>query len=327
MELFQPFERPIENVERLLRRLAWRIRQGDEPAEMEYVNTFGRRDRVRRSVYSSLTAWERVQLARHPHRPHGLQAAETMFGKLEPLRGDRSTGDDNAIVTGIGRWRGNAVVVIACERGQGTRQGKQRNFGMPGPAGFRKAIRALETAESRSLPVVSIVDTPGAYPGVESERMGLSESISRAMLTQARVRTPTLGIIIGEGGSGGALALAMADRMIMMEFAYFSVISPEACASILWRDGARTPKAAEALKLLPEDLLRLGIIDEVVQEPLGGAHRYPVESLCRLRESVDAHLSALLEIPVQDLVPARYERYRNYGEYVEQADGITRAQD
>lgn len=317
MEQFLPFERPIEHAENALRRLAWRIRQGTDSAQAAYGQQFTRLDEARRVVFNRLDAWERVQLARHPRRPHGLQAANVLFGELEAIRGDRGYADDPAVVTGIGRWRERPVAVVACERGSGKRDGRRRNFGMPGPHGFRKAARLLTFAERRRLPVVSLVDTPGAYPGVESERYCIAEAISRLLWTQASVKTPTLGVVLGEGGSGGALAFAMGDRMVMMQYAYFSVISPEACASILWRDGAKTALAADKLKLLPENLLAFGIVDAIVPEPPGGAHRQPTEALCELRATVDRYLAELIDVPTATLLAERRRRYRAFGAFRE----------
>lgn len=313
MEHFLPFERPIESAENSVRRLAWRLRQGADAAIVAYRQQFARRAEAREAIFKKLSPWERVQLARHPRRPHGAEAAEFLFGELDPLRGDRSVADDPAIVAGFGRWRGKPLAVLACERGRGKRQMRKHNFGMPGPHGFRKAVRLLDAAERQQMPVVSLVDTPGAYPGVDSERYCVAEAISRLLWMQAKVRTTTLGVIMGEGGSGGALALAMADRMLMLQYAYFSVISPEACASILWRDGAKTALAAEKLRLLPEDLLGFGIIDAIVPEPSGGAHRYPNEALCLLREAIDTHLEFLTAQPLERVLAARHQRYRSFG--------------
>lgn len=313
MEPVLPFERPIDESERNLRHLAWRVRQEGAAAVGAYREELARRDERIRRIHGALTPWQRVQLARHPERPHGDETATALFGRLEPLHGDRAAGDDPAITTGIGRWRGQPIVVVACERGRGRHETHRRNFGMPTPAGFRKARRALDLAERWGYPVVSLVDTPGAWPGLESERFGIAEAISRMLARQATVRTATLGVVLGEGGSGGALALAMGDRMLMMQYAYFSVISPEACASILWRDGARTPAAAAALRLLPEDLLAMGIVDAVVPEPIGGAHRRRAEAVCILREHVDEALAGLTAIDPDVRLAARRARYRDGG--------------
>lgn len=315
MEPVLDFERPIHEAERALRRLAWRVRQGNTQAVSEYQRVHRERDRLLAWVYGNLTPVQRVALARHPARPHGAEAAQMLFGELEPIRGDRSSRDDPAIIAGIGRWRERRVMVVACERGRSKAQARRCNFGMPGPAGFRKAVRAMELAEHYALPLVTLVDTPGADPGVESERACVAEAIARTLWQQARVRIPTLGVVLGEGGSGGALALAMGDRMLIMQYAYFSVISPEACASILWRDAAKTDLAAMALKLLPEDLLAFGIVDEVVPEPTGGAHRARGEALLKLRDAVDRHLGELLAQPDEARLAARYARYRSFGTF------------
>jgi len=306
------FEAPVLAAERKLRRLAWRIRQGNRDAVGPYREVWVERDRLRRR-YARLTPWERVQLARHPASPHGGEAAAFCFGELDPLRGDGHGADDPAVLAGVGRWRGRALMVVSVERGRDHRQRRRVNFGMPGPAGFRKAVRALDKADRWSLPVVTLVDTPGADPSAAAERGGVAEAISALLLKQAKVRTATVGVLLGEGGSGGALAFLACDRMLALAGAYFSVISPEACASILWRDGTKTAEAAEHLRLLPEDLRTFGILDTIIAEPAGGAHRYPQEALCRVREAVDEALDEVLALEPQQRRRRRNDKYRMIG--------------
>jgi acetyl-CoA carboxylase carboxyl transferase subunit alpha len=244
--------------------------------------------------YGRLTPWQKVQVARHPDRPHASRYIATLISDLMPLAGDRAFGEDSAIIGGIGRFRGRSVLVLGTEKGADTESRVKHNFGMARPEGYRKARRLMRLAERFGLPVLTLVDTAGAYPGIDAEARGQSEAIARAIETCLDIRVPVVSAIIGEGGSGGAIALAAANTVLMLEHAVYSVISPEGCASILWRDGAHAPQAAEALKLTAPELLRLGVIDRVVPEPLGGAHRLPGEAIAAMGEALDEALSALL---------------------------------
>lgn len=312
-ELLLAFERPIDEAEQRLRHLAWRIQQGETGLLASYRRAFEERARLRREIHGNVSAWEHVQLTRHPDRPEGARAARVLFGPLQPLRGDRAGTDDPTLLTGLGRWRGRTVAVVACTRETSPCASHADHAGMPGPAAFRKAQRLVRTAGRHGFPIATLVDTPGAFPGAAAERGGVAEAISRTFGAFARAPVPVLAMVLGEGGSGGALAMAMGDRVLMMAHAYFSVIGPEACASILWRDDAQTPLAAESLKLRPHDLAGFGIVDEIVAEPEGGAHRYPNESLCRLREAADRHLAELVEADPDELRSQRARRYRSFG--------------
>jgi acetyl-CoA carboxylase carboxyl transferase subunit alpha len=269
-----------------------------------------------------LTPWDRVQLARHPQRPHTL---EYIFGLCEDfveLHGDRRYGDDAAIVGGMASLDGQTVMVIGHQKGNDTRENMRRNFGMPHPEGYRKAQRLMRHAEKFGLPVICFVDTPAADPNKESEERGQGNAIAESILTMAALRTPIVAVVIGEGGSGGALALSVADRILMQENAIFSVAPPEAAASILWRDAARAPDAAQALKLTAQDLYALDIIDEVISEPPGGAHTDRPTSISLVGERLRAHLAALQPLDLPTLLAQRYAKYRAIGRYEEQQQGL-----
>ena len=241
-------------------------------------------------IYTKLTPWQRVQVARHPNRPRALNVLNRLIEDFTPLAGDRLFGEDEAIVGGIGRFRGRGVVVIGQEKGGDTASRVKRNFGMAHPEGYRKAMRLMDIAEKFSLPVVSFVDTPGAYPGIEAEERGQAEAIARCLQRGLELETPFVAAVLGEGGSGGAVAIAAADKVLMFEHAVYSVISPEGCASILWRSAEHAPDAAEALKLTAADLSRLGVVDTVVKEPVGGAHRNPEVSIDALGNAIEVAL-------------------------------------
>ena len=241
-------------------------------------------------IYTKLTPWQRVQVARHPNRPRALDVLARLIEDFTPLAGDRLFGEDEAIIGGIGRFRGRGVVVIGQEKGGDTASRVKRNFGMAHPEGYRKAMRLMDIAEKFSLPVVSFVDTPGAYPGIEAEERGQAEAIARCLQRGLELETPFVAAVLGEGGSGGAVAIAAADKVLMFEHAVYSVISPEGCASILWRSAEHAPDAAEALKLTAADLSRLGVVDTVVKEPIGGAHRNPEVSIDALGNAIEVAL-------------------------------------
>jgi acetyl-CoA carboxylase carboxyl transferase subunit alpha len=241
-------------------------------------------------IYTKLTPWQRVQVARHPNRPRALDVLTRLIEDFTPLAGDRLFGEDEAIIGGIGRFRGRGVVVIGQEKGGDTASRVKRNFGMAHPEGYRKAMRLMDIAEKFSLPVVSFVDTPGAYPGIEAEERGQAEAIARCLQRGLELETPFVAAVLGEGGSGGAVAIAAADKVLMFEHAVYSVISPEGCASILWRSAEHAPDAAEALKLTAADLSRLGVVDTVVKEPIGGAHRNPEVSIDALGNAIEVAL-------------------------------------
>ena len=269
--------------------------------------------RFHKEIYSKLSPWKIVQVARHPERPYTLDYVQKIFTDFVELAGDRRYGEDPAIVAGFARLNGESVAIIGHQKGRTMEQKIQRNFGMPHPEGYRKALRVMKLAEKFGRPVFTFVDTPGAYPGIGAEARGQAEAIAVNLREMARLQVPIIVTIIGEGGSGGALAIAVGDRILMLEFAIYSVISPEGCASILWRNAGKAEEAAEALKLTARDLYSFGIIDEIVPEPLGGAHADPDEMVKILKEKLVERLIELKQIPLPDLLQNRYEKFRKMG--------------
>lgn len=270
---------------------------------------------LRKEMYSHLSEWERVKLARHPGRPHTLDYIKMIFEGFYELHGDRLGGDDPGMIAGLAKLAGRAVAVIGQQKGRSTEENKRRNFGMPRPQGYRKARRVMKLAERFSFPVITLIDTPGAYPGLESEEGNIGEAIAVNLETMAQLRAPIISVVIGEGGSGGALAIGVADRILMLENAIYSVISPEGAAAILWKDKERARAAAAALNLTAPRLHELGAIDAVVPEPLGGAHKDPKKTGEALKDALLRNLSDLDKIPIGELVTARYDRYRGIGRY------------
>jgi acetyl-CoA carboxylase carboxyl transferase subunit alpha len=276
-------------------------------------------EETRRAIFSNLTAWQRVQMARHPRRPYTLDYLETTFSDFEQLHGDRLYADDHAIVGGFARLAGRKVMVVGTQKGRDTKENIRRNFGSAHPEGYRKALRLMRMADRFGLPIVSLIDTAGAYPGIGAEERHIAEAIAVNLREMALIETPIIAVVIGEGGSGGALGIGVADRVLILENAYYSVISPEGCAAILWKDRAAAPKAAEALKITARDLLELGLCDEVVPEPLGGAHQDRATIAETLRNSLVRHVEQLLTLPPSKRLQQRYTKFRNYGRYAVQA--------
>lgn len=305
------FERPLAAIDtEIVRARSARSRDGARVRSL-----LRDRRRIEREVYGNLGAWQRVQLARHPERPTALDYIGALLTDFTELHGDRRAGDDRALVGGLARFAGRPLVVVAQQRGRTTRERVERSFGMPRPEGYRKAQRLFRLAERFGLPALTLVDTPGAFPGVDAEERGQAEAIAATIECLAGLAAPVLSVVIGEGGSGGALAIAVADRLLMQEYAWYSVISPEGCASILFRSDTpeTVARAAEIMRPAADDLARFGVVDEVVREPLGGAHRYPRRAAAELRRALARHLEDLLRIRVSDLVARRYERYRRFG--------------
>ncbi|MCS6798750.1 MAG: acetyl-CoA carboxylase carboxyltransferase subunit alpha [Myxococcota bacterium] len=312
------FERPIVELEARIREL--RDLSGVERGIDRELRRLERRAvELRREVYGALSVWQRVQLSRHPDRPHFVDYLERIFEDFVELHGDRCFGDDPAIVAGLARLGGTRVAVVGQQKGRSTREKLRRNFGMAHPEGYRKAMRVMRLAARFGRPVLTFIDTPGAYPGIGAEERGQSEAIGRSLLEMAGLEVPVVATVIGEGGSGGALALGVADRVLMLEHATYSVITPEGCASILWRDAARAPEAAAQLRLLAEDALRLGIVDHVIREPEGGAHRDPDAAAENLRLALAGALAELTAFSPQALREARYRKFRAMG-FVGRAD-------
>jgi acetyl-CoA carboxylase carboxyl transferase subunit alpha len=313
------FEKPIAELEQKIAELrAFAGRENLEFSE-ELKRLEAKAERLRTEVYSNLTSWQRVQLARHPRRPYMLDYAGGLLTDFVELHGDRGFADDPAIVGGTARFDGRPLLVVGHQKGRTTKEKMTRNFGMPHPEGYRKALRLMLLAEKFGAPILSFVDTPGAFPGIGAEERGQSEAIARNLREMARLRVPILVIVIGEGGSGGALAIAVGDRVLMLENSVYSVISPEGCASILWKDASRAPEAAAAMKMTAEDLLGFGIIDQILPEPLGGAHRDPGAMTETLRLAIGEAFAELSAIPVERLLEERLQKYLRMGVYAESA--------
>ena len=268
-----------------------------------------------KSIFRNLTPWQISQLSRHPLRPHTLDYVEKIFDEFHELHGDRSFADDHAIVGGLGRFRGRAIMFIGQQKGRDTKAKVFRNFGMPRPEGYRKALRLMNMAARFRLPLVTFIDTPGAYPGVGAEERGQSEAIARNLVVMSRLPVPIVCTIIGEGGSGGALAIGVGDRVNMLEYSTYSVISPEGCASILWKDAANAEDAATALGITSESLKKLGLVDEVIKEPLGGAHKEPEEVVRRVADCLEKQLEELGKLTLDEMLEQRYQRLLSYGEF------------
>src|SRR5258708_3803059 len=293
MPTFLEFEKPIAELEGKIEELRHLANADDMNIAEEVAKLQGKADKLLRQTYGKLTAWQKTLVARHPDRPHFGDYVGAVVEEWTPLAGDRNFADDHAIEGGLGRFRGRSVVVMGQEKGADTTTRVQHNFGMARPEGYRKAQRLMDLADRFRLPVVTLVDTPGAYPGIDAEAGGQAEAIARSIETCLRIRVPLIAVIIGEGGSGGAIALAAGNRVLMLEHAVYSVISPEGCASILWRSAEQAKEAAEALKLTSEDLFKLGVIDEIVSEPLGGAHRGREETITALGAALEKSLTEL----------------------------------
>ena len=315
------FEKPIAELEHRLREAQKSLEHGRHPDAVKTLEA--QLEQLKRKVYTNLTPWQRVQLARHPQRPYTLDYVALLFTDVIQLHGDRLFSDDRALVGGIGKLEGRSCIFLGHQKGRDTKENLMRNFGSAHPEGYRKALRLMRLAEKFHLPVLVFVDTPGAYPGIGAEERGQAHSIAYNMREMARLRIPVYACVIGEGGSGGALGVGVSDWMAMLENAYYSVISPEGCAAILWRDRARAPDAAEALKLTAHDLIRYGIVDETIQEPLGGAHRDPEFVTQRLRASILRFFKLTESLPIDMLLERRYDRFRRIGAFATQSPSVT----
>ncbi len=310
------FEKPLVELEDRIRELkVYGVRETGFEGELRRLEE--RVERLQREIYDQLTVWQKVQLSRHPDRPYFLDYIERVFDDVLELHGDRTFGDDPAIVAGFARLDGRTVAIVGHQKGRTTKEKVRRNFGMAHPEGYRKAMRIMALADRFRRPVLTFIDTAGAYPGIGAEERGQSEAIGASLALMSGLSVPVIASVIGEGGSGGALALGVANRVLMLEFATYSVITPEGCASILWRDGSRAPEASEQLKLLAPDVLSLGVVDEVVAEPRGGAHRDPDDAAQKLVGAIRRHLAELDRMEPAELVRARYAKFR--------AMGVTRA--
>lgn len=314
-----PFEQPIEDLAVKIRDMRSYAAEQDIDLDHEIDALQGRLDRLMRDTYDNLTRWQRVQVARAPGRPSGIDYLQTAFDGFTELHGDRTLGDDPAIVSGLARLGGTSVVVIVQQKGRDTKENIFRNFGMSHPSGYRKAMRMFDMADRFGLPVVTLIDTPGAYPGLAAEEQGQAWVIAESIRRMSELTVPAISVVIGEGGSGGALAIGVANRVLILENAIYSVISPESCAAILWRDAGEAERAAEALKLTSRDLIALGVVDRVIDEPLGGAHSDPEAAMELVKQALVEELAQLTPMTGKQLRKARYDRFRALGRFEEVA--------
>ncbi|CAN5903939.1 acetyl-CoA carboxylase carboxyltransferase subunit alpha [soil metagenome] len=310
-----PFEKPIDELEAKI----LDMRHYAEEQKIDFGDEIDglkkRLELLKRETFDSLTRWQRVQVARAPGRPTALDSIQGAFNGFSELHGDRVQGDDPALVAGLARLGGRSVVVLAQQKGRDTKENIHRNFGMLHPSGYRKALRMFDLADKFRLPVITLIDTPGAYPGIAAEEGGQAWVIAESIRRMSRLRVPAVSLVIGEGGSGGALAIGVANRVLILENAIYSVISPESCAAILWHDAAEAPKAAEALKLTALDLLELGVVDRVVEEPLGGAHKHLAATVQTVAQVLQEELEALLNYSADELLAQRQARFRAQGRF------------
>jgi acetyl-CoA carboxylase carboxyl transferase subunit alpha len=314
---FLDFEQPIAELEAKIEELGHVTADDKVNIEDEIAKLRARSRALTRSIFSNLTPWQITQLARHPQRPYTLDYIGTIFSDFHELHGDRMYADDTAIVGGLARLEGATVMIIGHQKGRDTKERVRRNYGMPKPEGYRKALRLMKMAERFGLPLITLIDTPGAYPGVGSEERGQSEAIARNLFEMSMLRTPIIAVVIGEGGSGGALAIGVCDRLLMLQFSTYSVISPEGCASILWKSADKKEIAADALNLTAARLRDLGLVDEVLPEPLGGAHRDAAMMSDALRAGIITHLGQLRALSLDALVEQRAKRIASFGVYLE----------
>ena len=306
------FEKPISDLENKIESLR-ENKTNEESVHNEISSLSLKIENLTKEIYEGLSIWQKVQVARHPHRPHFSDYIENIFTDFDELHGDRLFGDDQAIIGGPAKFKGQPVVIIGHEKGKSTADKISRNFGMSQPEGYRKALRLMKLAEDFSLPIITFIDTPGAYPGIESEERGMSEAIAKNLSVMSALKVPIIVIITGEGGSGGALAIGVGDHISMMQYSIYSVASPEACASIVWRDNAKAQEAAEAMKLDAKNLLDFGLIDNIIEEPLGGAHRDSKKASSLIAQEIDDNLKRLNEISIDELIDQRYQKIMSYG--------------
>ncbi len=315
---FLDFEQPIAELEAKIRELR-RVEFDNDINISDALEQLENKSKLlTESIFAELSDWQISQLSRHPGRPYTLDYIDLMFTDFHELHGDRTYADDPAIVCGLARLEGQPVMIIGHQKGRDTKEKIYRNFGMPRPEGYRKALRVMKMAERFSLPIICLIDTPGAYPGIGAEERGQSEAIARNLFEMARLKTPIICTVIGEGGSGGALAIGVGDRLLMLEYSTYSVISPEGCASILWKSADKSQLAAEAMGITSDRIREQGFLDEMVREPVGGAHRDFQTTAMHLREALLRHLEQLRNEPVEQLLAQRYQSIMNFGAYIEE---------
>jgi acetyl-CoA carboxylase carboxyl transferase subunit alpha len=312
------FEKPLEEIDRRVEGAGLNRKNGTLNTDGDNAILKQRLSEKTKEIFANLTDWQIVQLARHPDRPHTLDYVKNVFDEFVELHGDRHSGDDTSIVTGIGKFRGIPVVIVGHQKGRDVKENLFRKFGMAHPSGYRKSLRIMKLAEKLHLPVISFIDTPGANPDIKAEEDGQALVIAENLFEMSKMKTPILCIVIGEGGSGGALGIGVGDRVLMQEYSIYSVISPEGCASILWKNQSATEEAARALKLTAKALLQMGIIDAIIPEPLGGAHRDWKKSFNLLSEAIDKNIKELKTINTEELVELRYHKYRKMGVWTEE---------
>lgn len=318
--VFLEFEKPLETLYEQLEKIKQVETEGDIDLSDKIKELETSIRAKTKEIYATLSGWQKVQLSRHPGRPYSLYYIEQICKKFVELHGDRKFQDDKAIVGGIGKIDNQTVVIIGHQKGVNTKLRQYRRFGMPNPEGYRKALRLMKLAEKFGFPVVCLIDTPGAYPGLEAEERGQAEAIARNLIEMAQLTVPIICYIIGEGASGGALGIGLGDRVFMLENTWYSVISPESCSSILWRTWDHKEEAAESLKLTADHMLEFGLIEEIVKEPLGGAHVYPDKMAKHLKSHIKKQLSELVDVPAEDLITGRLKRYNAIGQYVTTKD-------
>jgi acetyl-CoA carboxylase carboxyl transferase subunit alpha len=307
------FEKPIAELEKKIQELKSFMTEKKIDLSGEIKKLEDKLEHLKKEIYVNLTAWQKIQIARHPLRPYTLDYISMIMSDFIELHGDRLFGDDKALICGLAKLDKKKVIVVGHQKGRDTKENLKRNFGCAHPEGYRKALRLMQMAEEFGLPVVIFIDTPGAYPGIGAEERGQSHAIAVNLREMASIATPIIAIVIGEGGSGGALGVGVADRVAVLENSYYSVISPEGCAAILWKDGSKAPQAAEALKLTGEDLLKMDIVDEVISEPLGGAHRDAQKTALNIKETILRYLRELELLDKEELLRLRYKKFRSIG--------------
>ena len=310
------FEKPVETLEAKI--LSLKAAHDDHPTidiNKELISLQEKLEAMQHQIFDNLTAWQISQVSRHPQRPYTQDYIQAIFKNFEELHGDRAFSDDPAIIGGLAEFEGHSVMVIGHQKGRDIKERQHRNFGMPRPEGYRKALRLFKLAEKFSLPIVTLIDTPGAYPGIGAEERGQSEAIARNLYVMTELKVPIITIVIGEGGSGGALALGVSDYLAMLEFSTYSVISPEGCASILWKKAEMAEVAADSLSITSSKLKKLGLVDEIISEPLGGAHRDYVLTMSNVKKTLKEKLAHLKQVPTDDLLKNRYERLTSFGQH------------
>ena len=321
--VFLEFEQPLENLYEQLEKIREVEESGDVDVSGQIKQLENKIKSTRKQIYSNLTGWQKVQLSRHPERPYTLFYIENVFKRFVELHGDRHYGDDKAIVGGLAKLNGSSVMVIGHQKGVNTKMRQYRNFGMANPEGYRKALRLMKMAEKFSLPIICLIDTPGAYPGIEAEERGQAEAIARNLIEMVQLKVPVLCYVIGEGASGGAIGIGVGDRVFMLENTWYSVIAPESCSSILWRSWDHKEEAAEALKLTADHMHDFGLVDGIVKEPLGGAHTDPEEMIKILRRHIKTSLGEIKDMDPEERIQERIEKYSKMGRFVVNESKVT----